>query len=133
MKLLSLVVLCGAVFSASAADKKIVLLAGNPSHGPGDHEYRAGSLLFQKCLASVPGVNVTFTLHADLGCSLEQVVFTEKSEAFVPLTCAPEMVTGTFVEILLRVDACGKLLVPTLWFANVNAGFKTVSVLCKMM
>ena len=58
MKLLSLAILCGAVLSAGAADKKIVLLAGSPSHGPGEHEYRAGSLLFQKCLASVPGVNV---------------------------------------------------------------------------
>ena len=58
MKLFALAVLCTAVVSASAADKKIVLLAGSPSHGPGEHEYRAGSLLFQKCLAGVPGVNV---------------------------------------------------------------------------
>jgi hypothetical protein len=41
-----------------AAEKKIVLIAGNPSHGYLEHEYRAGSLLFQRCLASVPGVNV---------------------------------------------------------------------------
>ena len=58
MKLLSLAILCGAVVSADAADKKIVLIAGKPSHGPGEHEYRAGSLLFQKCLTGVPGVNV---------------------------------------------------------------------------
>lgn len=31
--------------SAGAADKKIVLIAGRISHGPGDHEFRAGSLL----------------------------------------------------------------------------------------
>ena len=36
--------------TAFAADKKIVLIAGRPSHGPGDHEFRAGSLLLQKCL-----------------------------------------------------------------------------------
>ncbi len=47
-----------AVLSANAADKKIVLIAGSPSHGPAEHEYRAGSLLFQKCLTSVPGVKV---------------------------------------------------------------------------
>jgi hypothetical protein len=42
-----------------AADaKKIVLLAGRPSHGPGDHEFNAGCLLMQKCLANVPGVDV---------------------------------------------------------------------------
>jgi hypothetical protein len=45
------------VTAAFAADKKILLLAGSPSHGPGEHEYRAGCLLFQKCLATVPGVN----------------------------------------------------------------------------
>ena len=47
-----------ALFSANAAEKKIVLIAGNPSHGHLEHEYRAGSLLWQKCLSGVPGVNV---------------------------------------------------------------------------
>jgi hypothetical protein len=41
---------------ASAADKKIVFLAGPPSHYPGDHEHRAGCLLFKSCLDQVPGV-----------------------------------------------------------------------------
>ncbi len=36
---------------------KIVFVAGTPSHGPGEHEYRAGCLLLQKCLATVPGVH----------------------------------------------------------------------------
>ena len=44
---------------AFAADKKIVMLAGSPSHGIAEHEYRAGCLLLQKCLQSVPGVSVT--------------------------------------------------------------------------
>ena len=39
-----------------AADKKIVFLAGKPSHAPGQHEHRAGCLLLQSCLANVPGV-----------------------------------------------------------------------------
>jgi type 1 glutamine amidotransferase len=39
-----------------AADKKIVFIAGTPSHGPRQHEHRAGCLLLQACLASVPGV-----------------------------------------------------------------------------
>ena len=50
--------LAGAALESSAADKKIVLIAGNPSHGYMEHEYRAGSLLLQRCLASVPGINV---------------------------------------------------------------------------
>src|SRR5882724_2363314 len=40
------------------ADKKIVMIAGKPSHGPGEHEHHAGLLLFQKCLAEVPGIKV---------------------------------------------------------------------------
>jgi hypothetical protein len=36
--------------------KKIVFIAGTPSHGPGEHEYRAGCLLLEKCLHTVPGV-----------------------------------------------------------------------------
>jgi type 1 glutamine amidotransferase len=36
--------------------KKIVFVAGTPSHGPGEHEYRAGCMLLQKCLRDVPGV-----------------------------------------------------------------------------
>ncbi|MSU57706.1 MAG: hypothetical protein EXS35_05915 [Pedosphaera sp.] len=48
----------GAVFvlTASAADKKIVFIAGTPSHATGAHEHRAGCLLLQSCLANVKGV-----------------------------------------------------------------------------
>ncbi len=42
---------------AAAADKQIVLVAGHPSHGPGEHEFRAGSLLLQKCLNTIPGMH----------------------------------------------------------------------------
>ena len=40
------------------ADKRIVLIAGKPSHPPGMHEFRAGCLLMQKALAGVPGITV---------------------------------------------------------------------------
>jgi type 1 glutamine amidotransferase len=44
---------------ALAADtKKIILISGTPSHPPGMHEFRAGCLLFQKCLSGVPGIEV---------------------------------------------------------------------------
>jgi type 1 glutamine amidotransferase len=45
-----------------AADKpkKLVLLAGGPSHGPLEHEFNAGTKLLQKCLAGVPGLEMTF-------------------------------------------------------------------------
>lgn len=45
-----------AAMPLAAADKKIVFLAGPPSHGPGDHEHRAGCLLFKACLDKLPGV-----------------------------------------------------------------------------
>jgi hypothetical protein len=48
-----------ALLTAAAADAKLVLVAGKPSHGPGDHEFNAGCLLLKKCLSGVPGLEVT--------------------------------------------------------------------------
>jgi type 1 glutamine amidotransferase len=42
--------------TARAADTKIVLIAGRPSHGPGEHEFNAGVKLLAHCLQQVPGV-----------------------------------------------------------------------------
>ncbi len=44
------------VTAAFAANKKIVFIAGTPSHGPGEHEHRADCLLLKACLDHVPGV-----------------------------------------------------------------------------
>ncbi len=38
--------------------KKLIIIAGKPSHPPRMHEFRAGSLLLQQCLANVPGLTV---------------------------------------------------------------------------
>src|SRR4051812_46865765 len=35
---------------------KIVMIAGRPSHGPGDHEFNAGIMLLSECLSKVDGV-----------------------------------------------------------------------------
>jgi type 1 glutamine amidotransferase len=48
--------LCCAATAVVAAGKRIVFIAGNPSHAPGEHEHRAGCLLLQSCLQGVPGV-----------------------------------------------------------------------------
>jgi len=50
--------LAGALFAVNgvAADKKIVFIAGPPSHGPGEHEHRAGCLLLKSCLDKAQGV-----------------------------------------------------------------------------
>ena len=64
MKSRTLTLILGAIAlllatGAFAADKKIVLIAGKPSHPPGMHEFRAGCLLLQQSLANTPGVSVT--------------------------------------------------------------------------
>jgi hypothetical protein len=41
-----------------AADKRIVLIAGRPSHPAGMHEFRAGCLLLQKAFTGFPGIKV---------------------------------------------------------------------------
>jgi hypothetical protein len=53
----------GIALGASAADKKIVLIAGKPSHPAGMHEFRAGCLLLKSCLETVPGV--TSIVHSN--------------------------------------------------------------------
>jgi type 1 glutamine amidotransferase len=49
--------LLGGVCARGAEPVKVVLVAGNPSHGPGDHEFNAGCLLLARCLRdAVPGM-----------------------------------------------------------------------------
>ncbi len=53
-RFLLLVILCAGV--AGAADRKIVLIAGTPSHKPGEHEFNNGVELLDKCLKQNKGV-----------------------------------------------------------------------------
>ena len=48
--LLTLLALTAAPAFAEGAKKLVVLIAGKPSHGHGEHEHNAGVLLFKKCL-----------------------------------------------------------------------------------
>lgn len=43
----------------ACADKQILLVAGSPSHGKGEHEFRAGALLLAEALNRVPGFQAT--------------------------------------------------------------------------
>src|SRR6478735_8755556 len=57
-----------AVSALSAEDKKTVLMiAGKPSHGPGEHEHNAGVQLLAKCLqqGAADRVQVITKLNAD--------------------------------------------------------------------
>ena len=58
--------------AASAVPKKIILIAGRPSHGSGEHEHRAGCLLLAKCLQNVPGITVE--VHTNGWVSDEKVL-----------------------------------------------------------
>src|SRR2546426_4784873 len=50
-----ILLLAAAAFAASPT--RIVLVAGKPSHGPGEHEFNAGTLLLEKCLRQNKGVD----------------------------------------------------------------------------
>jgi len=74
-----LLLLTGAFFTASAVadepqadkpaekaaskEKKIVLVAGTPSHGRGDHEFNAGVQLLKGCLDRTPGIHCDMHLN----------------------------------------------------------------------
>ncbi|MBM3825036.1 MAG: ThuA domain-containing protein [Verrucomicrobia bacterium] len=44
--------------AAAGAPRKLVLIAGKASHGPGLHEFRAGNILLEKRMRGVPGLRV---------------------------------------------------------------------------
>lgn len=62
-KLLMVASLVGWTLVTSAADKKIVFIAGKVSHGPGEHEHRAGCLLLKACLEQAGGF--TSVVHSN--------------------------------------------------------------------
>jgi len=49
--------------ASSVKPKKLVLIAGTPSHGPGMHEHNAGVQLFHQCLLGIEGLEVTYLLN----------------------------------------------------------------------
>lgn len=49
--------------AAAPAPKKLVMIAGTPSHGPGDHEFNAGVQLLAKCLQGVAGIEPVVVLN----------------------------------------------------------------------
>lgn len=52
-----------AVFADEGAKRKLVIVAGKPSHGPGEHEFNAGVQLIAKCLANQPGLETKISLN----------------------------------------------------------------------
>lgn len=63
--LLGLALITGMLAPAADAEetKRLLLIAGTPSHGPGDHEFNAGVQLLAKCLESVGGLETVVQLN----------------------------------------------------------------------
>jgi hypothetical protein len=59
--ILALVSLASSAFSADK--KSIVMIAGKPSHGPGQHEHNAGIQLLKKCLEQGAAEQVDIKYH----------------------------------------------------------------------
>ena len=49
--------------SAADGDRRLVLMAGKPSHPPRMHEFNAGVQLLAKCLTDTPGLHVDVVLN----------------------------------------------------------------------
>jgi type 1 glutamine amidotransferase len=62
-KFLIALVVAANICAADAAKKKIVLVAGTPSHGKGEHEFNAGVQLMQQALKNQPNVAVSIILN----------------------------------------------------------------------
>ncbi len=61
--LLGVLVLCGGLASVSAEEKKnVLMIAGRPSHGPGEHEHNAGIQLLAAGLRQGAADRVTITV-----------------------------------------------------------------------
>ncbi len=67
MKLTLLLSLVASTLGLAAEKKNIILIAGRPSHGPGEHEHNAGVQLLAKCLeqGAADRVSVKVKLNAE--------------------------------------------------------------------
>jgi type 1 glutamine amidotransferase len=59
----SIVLLAGCAMTAWTAERRLVMVAGAPSHPPLMHEFNAGSILLHKRLQNVPGLDVQLHLN----------------------------------------------------------------------
>lgn len=67
-------------WSADAADRKLVMIAGTPSHGPLAHEFNAGVQLLAKCLKETPGLEVVVNLN---GWPKDESIFNGADAVFI--------------------------------------------------
>lgn len=63
LRLLLVLLAASAVATVHAAERKLVMIAGPVSHPPLMHEFRAGSILLQKRLENVPGLETVLVTN----------------------------------------------------------------------
>lgn len=83
--LLALVALAFSIPAISGAvtpegKRKLVMIAGKPSHGPGDHEFNAGVKLLAKCLQGFEGLEVATVFN---GWPQDESVFEHADAVFL--------------------------------------------------
>ncbi len=64
----------GSISAREGESRKVLMIAGTPSHGPGDHEFNAGTTLLKKCLdrAGISGLTTVLQLN---GWPRDEAVF----------------------------------------------------------
>ena len=77
-------ILSATAFGAVAADtpKRLVIVAGKPSHPKRQHEFNAGSLLLARCLRDVPGMATQVSLN---GWPQDDAAFTDVDVLLSPV------------------------------------------------
>src|SRR6266852_347167 len=102
MKIYLPILMVAATLSA-AAPAKIVMVAGTPSHAPGEHEFNAGTLLLEKCLRQNNGVS---TVVAKGGWPEDEKVFDGASAVVLYMDGGAKhpLIMGD------RLDTMGKLM-----------------------
>jgi type 1 glutamine amidotransferase len=93
-----LIVASGMVHAADS--KNIILIAGKPSHGPGDHEFNAGSLLLSNCLNALPGIHAE--VH-NMGWPKDESVF-DKADAVLVYADGGSRHPAILAERLALID-----------------------------
>lgn len=85
---------------------KLVLIAGKPSHPPGEHEFRAGTMLLEKCLKSVPNLVVD---RAEMGWVKDESTFADADAVVIYADggAGHPAVQGTHLETLRGLIAKG--------------------------
>ncbi|GAA5138308.1 ThuA domain-containing protein [Prosthecobacter algae] len=110
MRRLSLFVLFVTATLASAVTpdgkQKLVFIAGKPSHPAGMHEFRAGSLLIEKCLKALPGLVVD---RHDMGWVTDEATFADADAVVIYADGGKghPAVQGTHLETLRGLMARG--------------------------